>query len=263
VNISVTDAPVDTVTAAVVQFSAIELTPSSGDKITISLSPAQQVNLLSLSDGATTALASNQTIDSGDYKSIRFILDATSATQNLSYVDLPDGSRYPLVLGSNFDGGITINKTFTVASDGRIDLVADFDLRKSIAPRTGSTYAFSPSVRVVDRSQSGNLTGSIDTSLIPNTCSPFIYVFSGSGATPTDMSSSSNTGPVASVPVKLNVSSSTYTYRASFLDSGNYTVALTCNGSIDNPDSSESLVFSRSGDAVVTANQTTTINFTN
>lgn len=93
INISVTDAPTDLADSVVVQFSAIELTPSSGDKVTITLSPAQQVNLLSLSDGATTTLASNQTIDSGTYTSIRFLLD-TSATQSLSYVHLPDNTQY-------------------------------------------------------------------------------------------------------------------------------------------------------------------------
>jgi len=261
VSIAVTDAPVDSVTAVVVRFSGIELTPSSGDKVTITLSPAQQVNLLSLSDGATTALATNQTVDSGTYSSIRFILDATSSGQDSSYVDLPDGSRLPLIIPNNGDSGLTINKSFTVAQDGRLDLVADFDLRKSIAPRAGSSFSFRPAVRVVDSSQSGTLSGSIVSTLVPANCSPFVYVFSNSGATPDDMDSSSNTGPVASVPVKLNVSSGTYSYRASYLDSGSYTVAYTCNGSTDNPDSNEALVFSRSGDATVMANQTTIIDF--
>jgi hypothetical protein len=261
-SISVTDAPVDSVSAVVVRFSAIELEPSSGDTVTINLSPAQQVNLLSLTDGATTSLASNQTIKAGDYTSIRFILDASSTSQDASYVDLTDGTRYPLVLDSDFDDGITINKTFSVDSSGRLDLVADFDLRKSILPRSGSQFSFSPNVRVVDRSSSGNLAGSIDSNLVPTTCSPFVYVFSGNDATLTDMDSSSSTGPVVSVPVKLNISSGAYTYRASYLDAGNYTVALTCNGSIDNPATDEALVFSRSGNAVVTANQTTTIDFT-
>jgi hypothetical protein len=117
-------------------------------------------------------------------------------------------------------------------------------------------------VRVLDRSKTGDIAGSIDASLIPTNCTPFIYVFSGSSATLTDMNSSSNTGPVISAPVKLNIASGAVTYRVSFLDTGTYTVALTCNGSIDNPDTNESLVFSRSGDAVVTANQTITLNFT-
>ena len=261
-NISVTDAPVDSVSTVFVRFSGIELTPSSGSKITISLSPSQDVNLLSLTDGATTALATNQTIESGDYTSIRFLLDATSTSQDASYVDLPDGSRYPLVLNSDLDGGITINKTFSVDSDGRLELIADFDLRKSIAPRTGTTYRFSPNVRVVDRSQSGNIAGGIDADLIPTNCNPFVYVFSGLSAALTDMDSGSNTGPVVSVPVKLNISSGTYTYRASYLDAGDYTVALTCNGSIDNPDSNEALVFLQAGDAAVRANQTITVDFT-
>lgn len=259
-NVSVTDAPVDTVSAVVVNFSSIELTPSSGSKLTLTLNPAQQVNLLSLSDGATTALTTNQTIDAGTYTSIRFVLNASSSSQDASYVDLLDGSRYPLVIPNNGDGGLKINKNFTVAADGRLDLVADFDLRRSIAPRLGSTYSFTPSVRVVDTTQSGNIAGSIVSTLITANCTPFVYVFS-SGATLTDMNNG-GVGPIVSVPVKLNVSSGAYTYRVSYLDAGTYTLALTCNGAIDNPNSSEALVFSRSGNATVTANQTTNVDFT-
>ena len=261
VTISVTDAPVDSATAVVVRFSGIELTPTSGDKVTITLNPVQEVDLLSLSDGATTALVTNQTIDSGTYSSIRFILDATSSSQDASHVDLSDGSSFPLIIPNNGDDGLTITKSFTVAEDGRLNLVADFDLRKSIAPRTGSSFSFRPSVRVVDSSQSGAIAGSIVSSLVPDNCAPFVYVFSNSGTTPDDMDSSSNTGPVVSVPVKLNVSSGTYSYRASYLDTGTYTVAYTCNGSTDNPDSNEALVFSRKGDATVTANQTLILDF--
>jgi hypothetical protein len=87
-----------------------------------------------------------------------------------------------------------------------------------------------------------------------------VYVFTGSTATTSDINGTA--GPIASVPVKLNVASNTYSYRVSFLDPGTYTLAFTCNGSIDNPNSSEAVVFSRSGDAVVTANQTTNIDFT-
>jgi hypothetical protein len=257
-NVSVTDAPVDTVTAVGVNFTGIELTPSSGSKVTINLT-SQQVNLLSLTDGATTALTTNQKIDAGTYTAIRFIL-STSTSQDSSYVDLPDGSRFPLVIPNNGDNGLTITKNFTVASSGRLDLVADFDLRRSIAPRTGSSYSFTPSVRVVDSSQSGNIAGNIDTSLITTNCTPFVYVFSGSAAATSDINGTA--GPIVSVPVKLNVASSTYSYRVSFLDPGTYTLALTCNGSIDNPNSSEAVVFSRSGDAVVTANQTKKIDFT-
>jgi hypothetical protein len=264
VNISITDAPVDFASQVSVEFTGIELTPDSGDEVTIDLSPTRVVNLLSLSDGATTALATNQTIDAGTYTSIRFIVNVPSSGTTSSFVDESDGNRYPLVMDGDDDDGLTINKSFTVDSDGRLDIVADFDLRKSISRRTGGSYAFSPVVRVVDSTKAGTISGNIDASLANDTtCTPFVYAYSGSDTALDDMDPDSAGDPVISVPVKLNVSSNTYSYRASYLEAGNYTVAYTCDGSSDDPDTDDSLVFLQSQNANVTANQTQTVNFTN
>jgi Domain of unknown function (DUF4382) len=265
INISLTtDAPPDFASQVSIEFSAIELTPSSGDKITISLSPSRVVdNLSSLNDGATAALASNQTIDAGSYTAIRFLTTMPSSGTTNSFVDESDGNRFPLVLDNDDDDdGFTITQSFTVDEDGRLDLVANLDLRKSIPPRSGASYRFVPAARVVDNSAVGTITGTIDTDLVDDAnCTPFIYVFSGSTVTPDDMDT--DTGdPITSVPVKLNVSQARYSYRASFLGAGDYTVALTCDGSLDDPETDDTLVFLQSGNATVTANQTITLDFT-
>lgn len=261
VSVSITDAPVDFATQVSVEIASIELTPDSGDEFTFNLSPTRVVNLLALSDGATTSLVSNQTIDSGTYTQIRFTFN-TSSTSQTSFVMESDGNSYPLVIPNNGDDGLTVTKSFTVDEDGQLDIVADVDLRRSIAPRVGSTYTFRPVVRVVDRNQAGTLTGTILTDLADDIdCTPFVYVYSGNSITPDDMDSTTGSDPVVSVPVKLNVSSNSYTYRASFLEAGSYTVAFTCDGALDNPDTDEALVFSRTGNADVSANTTTTLDF--
>jgi hypothetical protein len=260
VSISITDAPIDFATAVSIEITSVELTPDDGDEFTFDLSSPLAVNLLALSDGATTAVVSNQTIDSGAYTQIRFTFTASSTN---AFVDESDGNRYSLVIPGNGDDGLTITKSFTVEQDKQLDLVADVDLRRSIAPRVGSTYTFRPVIRVVDRNQAGTLTGSIPADLADDAdCTPFVYVYSGSSVTPDDMDSATGGDPVVSVPVKYNVSANTYTYRASFLEAGSYTVAYTCDGAADNPDTDEALVFLAAATTpTIQANTTTTLNF--
>ena len=50
-TLGVTDAPVDDATAVVVKFTAVELKPENGDAFTITLDPAQSIDLLALAGG--------------------------------------------------------------------------------------------------------------------------------------------------------------------------------------------------------------------
>jgi hypothetical protein len=260
ITISVTDAPVDDASQVMVQFASIDLLSDTDDDINISLSN-RAIDLLSLSDGASTALVTNQEIDSGTYTGIRFNLNATSTSQDGSFIITSTGQQFPLVLPNDADDLLTIDRDFTISDDSNLSLVVDFDLRSSII-QGSQVYTFRPVLRLVDNANAGIISGAIDSGLVPpNNCDPFIYIYSGSDVVPDDIDSADDLDPVVSVPVKLNVSSATYRYRASFLEAGNYTVAYTCQGALDNPETNEGLVFSRIGNAAVTANQTLTLDF--
>jgi hypothetical protein len=260
ISISVTDAPVDDASQVMVRFASLDLIPDDGDDVNIDLGN-RAIDLLSLSDGASTALITNQEIDTGTYTGIRFNLNATSTSQDGSFIITSTGEQFPLVLPNDSDDLLTIQRNFTVSDDGNLSLVVDFDLRASVI-QGSRVYTFRPVLRVVDNSTVGIITGTLDTNLVPlNTCDPFIYIYSGSDIVPDDIDSADDLDPVVSVPVKLNVSSGTYRYRASFLEAGNYTVAYTCQGALDNPETNEGLVFSRLTNATVTANQTLTLDF--
>jgi hypothetical protein len=264
-TLSVTDAPADFATRVFVEFASIELTPATGNRVTIDLNPDRAVDLLALTDGATTALVQNQSVQAGRYTAIRFIINAQSTSQSTSYVDLTTGERFPLVVPSNSDAGLTITRDFTIPEDGRADLVVDFDLRKSlIAPILGgASYQFKPNLRMVDATQVGTITGTVGSNLVTGLCTPFVYVYAGANVVPDDIDLASDVDPLVSVPVKLNSTSGQYSYRASFLEAGSYTVSFVClNGTQDNPEVDDLLAFLRTQQATVTVNQTTTLDLT-
>jgi hypothetical protein len=263
VSIALTDAPVDFASHVFVEFTGIELTPQTGNRITLDVNPDRAVDLLTLQDGVTLTLLQNQSVPAGNYTRVRFIVNAQS---NNAYVDLVTGERYPLVIPSGSDAGLTIDRNFTVAKDGRVDLTADFDLRKSLVSAVSATgnYAFKPVVRLLDSASVGTISGTVGPNFVNGICNPYVYVFTGANVVPDDIDLASDIDPLVSVPVKLNNTSGTYTYRASFLEAGNYTLSFVClnpNGPQDDPELDEQLGFVRALQATVVAGQTATVDF--
>jgi hypothetical protein len=262
VNIAITDAPVDFATHVFVEFAGIELTPQSGAPTVYDINPDRSIDLLSLQDGAVITLLQNQAVPAGNYTRVRFLVNATSGNNTNSYVDLATGGRFPLVIPAGSETGLTINRNFSVSDKGRIDLTVDFDLRKSIIAGA-MTYTFKPLLRTVDNTQVGTISGTVGSNLVSGLCTPYVYVFTGANVVPDDIDLASDVDPVVSVPVKLNNSTGNYTYRASFLESGAYTVSYVCltDTRDDNPEAEDSLAFLQTLQGTVTAGQTTTVNF--
>jgi hypothetical protein len=262
VNIAITDAPIDFATHAVVEFSSIELTPQTGNAITVDINPDRAVDLLTLTDGATVTLLQNQSVPAGTYTRIRFVVNAQSGGN--SYIDLTSGARFPLVIPSGSESGLSIDRNFTVSDQGRVDFTVDFDLRKSIVAPVGSgpNYSFKPVLRAVDNTQVGTISGTVGSNLVTGVCTPYVYVFAGANVVPDDIDLALDVDPLVSVPVKLNNSTGVYTYRASFLEAGNYTVSYVClTGLQDNPEVEDNLSFLRTLQATVTAAKTVTVDF--
>ncbi len=64
----------------------------------------------------------------------------------------------------------------------------------------------------------GAIVGTVDPSLVPDGCTPAVYVYEGSGVTPDDIDTDVNTpDPVTTATVKLD--NGTYSYKAAYLES--------------------------------------------
>jgi len=262
-KLSVGDAPVDGAQAVVVKFTGVELTGNSGSPVTITFPQPKAIDLLNES-GKATAVLFNQPIAAGQYGQIRLMVVADGDPAN-SYITLSDGTRHGLQVPSGSETGLKLVSGFTVPNSGVVDYAIDFDLRKAITCPTGQSpvCTLKPAERLVDNTTVGNIQGVVSNTLVPDGCTPGVYLYSGTVAAPEDMNSAAastdTSQPIGSKMVVAN-SQPPYYYQFTFLQPGTYTVALTCQVAQDNADQADSAVtFGAVKTAVsVTANMTTT-----
>lgn len=263
-SLAVTDAPVDNATAVVVQFDGVDLKPADGQIESFDFSEPKQIDLLAQQGGNAAVLLDGVEVPAGDYNWIRLKVSATSG-QTDSYIKFQDGSTYPLYIPSGAQTGLKLVSGFTVPAGGSADFTIDFDLRKSVhlPGSTGADYKLKPALRLVNNVEVGAIAGTVSNSLATQTgCSPAVYVYSGADATPGDVNDSdTGTQPITTATVSMDDSTGNYTYKAGFLTEGDYTVAFTCDAGQDDPSTVDTLNFTGTTNATVTANETTTVDF--
>jgi hypothetical protein len=82
------------------------------------------------------------------------------------------------------------------------DYTLDFDLRKSVTYAPGlDRHILKPTVRILQTDVVGEIAGTIDNALVPEGCSPAVYVYAGADVTPDD--EGSDTPPLASALVAI------------------------------------------------------------
>jgi len=262
-KLSVADAPVDGAQAVVVKFTGVELTGNSGNPVTINFTQPKTIDLLKDS-GTATAVLFNQPIPAGKYGQIRLMVVADGDPSN-SYIRLSDGTMHGLQVPSGSESGYKLVSGFSVPSSGVVDYTIDFDLRKDLTCPAGQSpvCTLKPADRLVDNTAVGNIQGVVSNSLIPNGCTPGVYLYSGTVTAPEDMNSSApatDTNLPISSKAPVADSQPPYYYQFTFLPPGSYTVAFTCQAAADDPDKADSAVTFvpiKTG-VSVTANMTTT-----
>ena len=244
-KLSVADAPVDGAQAVVVKFTGVELTGNSGNPVTITFPQPKTIDLLNQS-GTASAVLFDQPIPAGKYGQIRLIVVADGDPSN-SYMTLSDGTMHGLQVPSGFETGFKLVSGFTVPDSGVVDYTIDFDLRKAITCPTGQApvCTLKPTEKLVDNTTVGNIQGVVDNTLVPNGCTPGVYLYGGTVTAPEDMDStaaSSDTNQPQASKVPVANSQPPYYYQFTFLPPGTYSVAFTCQADQDNPDQADSVV---------------------
>ncbi|HET8711182.1 MAG TPA: DUF4382 domain-containing protein, partial [Spongiibacteraceae bacterium] len=168
---------------------------------------------------------------------------------------------HELTIPSGAQTGLKLVQGFTLAQGGIANFTIDFNVAHSLVSNANGFY-LKPTLRLVDNLEVGTLTGTVSQSLLANcanttTDAGAVYVYSGSGVTPTDISGAA-TDPITTAHVGTN---GTNSYTIGFLAAGTYTVAWTCNESTDDPTAIDNLTFSTPVTVNISANTTTTQNF--
>jgi hypothetical protein len=266
--LSVADAPVDGAQHVVVEFTGVELVPNSGNPVNITFSMPKSIDLITQSGTASAQLFS-QPIAAGTYGQIRLTVMADGDPSH-SYMVLSDGTMHGLLIPSGAETGLKLVNDFTVGSSGVTDYSIDFDLRKAITCPPGQAPAciLKPVERLVDNTTVGNIQGTVAMALIPMGCTPAVYLYSGAVTMPEDYNSMASAGdmnqPIASKVPALDQAGDYY-YQFTFLSPGSYSLAYTCQASMDNPDQADAAVLFTSTPVKsgigVAAGQTVGVNF--
>lgn len=261
VSLSITDAPVDSAQAVVLVFTGVDLRPVSGDTFEVDFKPNKSIDLMTLSDGISDVLLNEESLPRDSYDQITLKLDVDA-----SFVTI-DGANYPITIPADALDGLQINKEFEVKTGSGSQFTIDFDLRKSLfEPESGTDeYILRPDLRMVDNSVAGTINGSVDASLLSLNADCFdnsgavtavVYVFSGKDISPDDIDGNA-TEPLSSARVRANLG-----YTAAFLEEGDYTLSLTCDATMDDPATDDSISFIRTKAVAVISAQTSIIDFT-
>ena len=241
-SLYVTDAPVDGAQEVVVQFSGVELHRAKGTE-TITFTAPKQIDLVYYSRGAAANLVDYVEIPAGNYEWVRLKVDAVAGVDD-SYIVLADGTKLELQIPADAVDDLKLVSPFKLTADDAANYTIDFDLRKSIH-QTVDGYMLRPALRLVEDELSGSIYGNVYAELLTgSTCDSgvSIYVYSGADVMPTDVRGTAG-GPISSANIDLSTTVSFYWYTMAFLPAGTYTVALTCDGDLDQPDQVDTLTF--------------------
>jgi hypothetical protein len=293
INVSVTDAAVDSAEQVLVQFTGVTVKPSEGEAQAIPLSGDSQtcqdyldgrdpsptqvgeptircIELKELQGTNTADLLKDVVLTAGNYSWMRLDVDAKKGVMD-SIIAVNTGDVYSLYVPSGSQSGLKLNSGFTILAGGSHKFVIDFDLRKSVNnPQGFEDYRLKPSLRMIDLAASGNIVGAVDPSrLTANGCTGnvntgdgfAVYVYD-TGADIGEEGSSS--APLTSASVNWNADSNQWDYTVGFLAPGEYTVAFTCQAAEDSAEVSDNGTFlteSPDSPTIVVANQDSVVNF--
>lgn len=260
-SLGLTDAPVDSLQAVVITVTGVTLQPQTGMSKTISFATPKVIDMLQLQNGAVASLLDKEVLTAGNYEWIRLELSAASGDL---YVQNELGGIVGLRIPSGFETGLKLNSGFVIPQGGVANFTIDFDLRKSVVKPNGQQdYMLKPSLRLIDNTTVGTLSGSVSPTLLQSACTNsgtfagLVYVFSGSNIVPDDYDAIAPEA-IAAGTVSLD-NAGNYTYKLPFLASGDYTVTYTC--SPDDSAKDEVLTFNQTQNVTISTNATTTVNF--
>lgn len=272
-SLSITDAPVDTVDEIVLHFTGVRLKPQDGPEIEVPLVDANGarithvIDILNLTNATYADLFVDAEVPAGVYNWIQLEVLADPMTDGDSHV-ISNGARYELRIPSSEQNGLRLVSPFTVTADGETHLLIDWDMRMALIrpPGLGGTYMLRPAFRVIDMTEHGFLTGSVQAELIDAAGCPgdtmlgtgnAIYVYDaaalegmdGTELEPGDIGSTTDPEPIATGAVALD-SSGTYSFRI-ILSPGEYRAAYTCDGEVDDVETDDEIFLMLAPETVV------------
>jgi hypothetical protein len=254
-SLGLTDGPVEGAQAVVVAFTSVEV--HGAENKTYSFDETQLINLLEYQGDERVLLLDGETLAAGEYQWIRLGVDEAA-----SYIQI-DGVRHALEIPSGSQSGLQMNRGITIGAGSVTDFTIDFDLRKSVTQEGTGDYKLRPTLRLVNNLEVNTVRGTVADSLVNdpsctngdnNNIGNAVYLFMGLDASLQDIQGNSG-DPLASGTVTYSDENGQYEFEIGFVPSGDYTIAFTCDASLDVSieDNSDVVSFSEGVNLSVTA----------
>lgn len=278
-TVGLMDTPVRDVDAVWVCVTQINVKPQQGTALEFALPDAdeasgpcdgEQFDLLSLRSVASAELLINgEEVPAGAYNWIELELDAASPGQGQTDSDGPYDS-YVMVGDAQYDlimpsGSVRLVSGFSVTAGQHTRFTIDWDVQQGlsgiVAPPGQDGYMLRPAFRIVDETVFGTLNGTIATQFVTaeaNSCNAdddgaegelnydvgnVVYLFARDPEDTDDSDDVDDTdenepNPYATVAVAPNADMTAYVYET-IVAPGEYTLAFTCQGDNDDPDTDD------------------------
>ena len=153
VRLGLTDAPVDGADAVLVTINTVDIRRAGGGPWQTFVGESRTFDLLSLTGGVNEVLG-EQVLEPGEFSGVRLIVESAQI--------VIDGETFDLEVPSGEQRGIQLQGNFSIVTGETLDLMMDFDARKSITQRgNGNNFALKPVVRMVPTTGAGFIAGRV------------------------------------------------------------------------------------------------------
>lgn len=265
-SLDVTDAPVDSLEKVVITFTGATLKPADGERFRIDFDEPKTLNMLELTRGNSESLFNNEEVPAGEYNFILLHLTENEAFPDM-FVEDDAGNTHDLQVSSA--QGLRLVSGFNVPRGGSADFTIDFDVRKAVVNPSAENqpYKLRPALRLLNNVEIGSVAGDVFQEARADctddtTFAGLVYVYEGAGVEPVDFNinrSDDEPQPLLAAEVEMLEGDDEFSYQASFLAEGDYTIAYSCT--MDDNEADDTLTFRGTRDVTIVANETQVENF--
>jgi hypothetical protein len=235
------DPPADpTITAVRASVLGLQLQKSSGGSERLEFRSGEPVDLVGIQAGAPMRLFTSERLSAGQYTGVRLVVEEDADATVVNSV----GGEFPVQVE---DGAFSaVDFTVEDQQSSSESLTLTLDLRQSLTfNEDAGEYTLTPTIRTAQTGEAAQVTGFVNVTCpasVPLTTAAAVYLFVGADVVPDDLDHA-GVEPYATTRLVLGVGVGALTYALRFLPPGDYTVALTCAGEADAPDTDDELEF--------------------
>lgn len=160
VRLGLTDAPVDDADAVLVTITAVDIRRASGGGWETFVGESRTIDLLSLTGGVSSMLG-EQVLEPGEFTGVRLIVESAQIVIG--------GETFDLEVPSGEQSGIKLKGDFEIVIGETLDLMLDFDARRSIVRRgRGDDFLLKPVIRLLTTTAAGFIAGQVIVDGLPD-----------------------------------------------------------------------------------------------